>query len=398
MKRMETDRPHNAQRPLTKRAADANTGSKIWLTIACAFALLCILVWLNEILDLPHYFLGAPRTTINWREAVGETAMLVVVGLFAVSMLVRNITRRMQAEESLRASAREWSTTWDCINDAVSIINLQGKFLRCNKAMANLLGKPLSKIINHTCWELVHGTSEPIEGCPIVRMVESHRRETLLLPIGDRWLNITADPMMDEDGDLIGGVHIISDVTDHKLAEEALVHEKKKFEEHSRILNIMTGQMTDMVYYKNKKFRYIFSSKPYCDRILKCSQEECVGLTDVEIARRYRESGHEQGFGEICFNSDHQTRDAGKPSQFLETARVDGKEICLEVYKTPIFDEHGDFTGIVGCSRDIAERKRLERQLRHAHKMAAIGTLAGGIAHNFNNILAGIMGYASLAN
>ena len=147
------------------------------------------------------------------------------------------------------------------------------------------------------------------------------------------------------------------------MAEKTLAKEIRKLEEHSHILNIMTGQMTDMVYYKDKNFRYIFSSKPYCDRILKCSQEECVGLTDVEIARRYRESGHEQGFGEICFNSDHQTRDAGKPSKFLETARVDGKEICLEVHKTPIYDEKGEFAGIVGCSRDVTERKEREHHI-----------------------------------
>ena len=129
------------------------------------------------------------------------------------------------------------------------------------------------------------------------------------------------------------------------------------------ILEVMTGQMMDMVYYKDKYFKYIFSSKPHCERILKCSQEECIGKTDVEIANMARERGHRQDFGEICINSDAETMKAGQPSKFIEEGIIDDVYVCLEVYKTPIYDEQG-FAGIVGCSRDISERKRIEEELR----------------------------------
>lgn len=62
----------------------------------------------------------------------------------------------------------------------------------------------------------------------------------------------------------------------------------------------------------------------------------------------------------------------------------------------PLKDKDGKVIGVFGVARDITGQKHLEKQLRHAQKMAAVGTLAGGIAHNFNNILAGIMGYISL--
>ncbi len=133
-----------------------------------------------------------------------------------------DITKRKRAEKALRISARQWHITFDAISDAVSLMDLEGRILRCNKALTKLLGKPLSEISGCTCWELVHGTSEPIEGCPVVRMQETLCRETLVLPIGDRWFDVVVDPLLDEDGSLIGAVHIIRDITERKRAEEEI--------------------------------------------------------------------------------------------------------------------------------------------------------------------------------
>ena len=59
-------------------------------------------------------------------------------------------------------------------------------------------------------------------------------------------------------------------------------------------------------------------------------------------------------------------------------------------------DESGTPIRMVGTLLDLTERKQLEEQLLQAQKMEAIGTLAGGVAHDFNNILTGIMGYSDL--
>ena len=144
--------------------------------------------------------------------------------------IFRDITERKRAEETLRVSARQWQTTFDAISDSVCLIDLEGTILRSNEGTAKLLGKPLDEIIGATCWELVHGTSEPIAGCPIVRMQSSRRRETLALPVGDRWLNVTVDPLLDEEGSLIGGVHVIADITERVRAEEALREHREHLE------------------------------------------------------------------------------------------------------------------------------------------------------------------------
>jgi len=77
--------------------------------------------------------------------------------------------------------------------------------------------------------------------------------------------------------------------------------------------------------------------------------------------------------------------------------RKDGTLLDSSLTISPIFDVRGQMTHFVCIYRDITERKQMHQQLVQAQKMHSVGTLAGGVAHEFNNLLAGIQGYATLA-
>jgi len=145
---------------------------------------------------------------------------------FVFSMKIRNENvERKRVEETLDASNIQWQTTFNAINDAVFLLQKDGKILQCNEIMTKLVNKPSNEIIGSTCWELVHRQTKPIKNCPFVRMLESHRRENLVLAAGDKWLDVTSDPVFDKDGEIISAVHIISDITERKQLET----EKEKF-------------------------------------------------------------------------------------------------------------------------------------------------------------------------
>ncbi|MBN1813201.1 MAG: PAS domain-containing protein [Anaerolineae bacterium] len=146
---------------------------------------------------------------------------------------------RQRMEELLRASVEQWYVTFNTMSDAICLLDPQGRIQRCNRAMAELLDRPLGEILGRHCWEVVHGTSEPIDGCPVTRMWETLSRESLTVPLGDRWFNVSVDPLLADDGQSIGAIYVMTDITERKQAEEALAEQAEQ-------LRILSARLADV--------------------------------------------------------------------------------------------------------------------------------------------------------
>lgn len=133
--------------------------------------------------------------------------------------LLREATGGQLAEEALRNAAQQWRTTFDAIGDMVCLLDARGRVMRCNRAMAEFLGKSFREIIGHSCCQIVCGGLGLSSDCCFARVRAGGRRESRVILLGDRWFNITVDPMLNPAGDFVGAVHIMTDVTERKQAE-----------------------------------------------------------------------------------------------------------------------------------------------------------------------------------
>jgi len=135
------------------------------------------------------------------------------------------------------------------------------------------------------------------------------------------------------------------------------------------------------------------------ERMFGFARDELIGATiELLVPERFRARHPEH---RAAFYQDPTTRSMGA-GRDLFGLRKDGTEIPVEIGLNPIETDEGVL--VLGSIVDISARKRaeqerigLEEDLRHSQKMEAVGTLAGGVAHDFNNVLGAILGYAELA-
>jgi len=192
-----------------------------------------------------------PRAMADpWRtDAIVETAVIVIIGIIStrlVSSLVeaRNLQQsiaddlkktnerleleiagRSRAEERLRQAAEEWRTTFDSITDLVSIQDRYFRIVRLNKAYADIFKKHPRELVGKTCYELVHGTGEPIPNCPHRKTLETKEPGIVEFfePHLGAYLEVATSPVVNEQGEVVASVHITRDITERKHMEEQLL-------------------------------------------------------------------------------------------------------------------------------------------------------------------------------
>lgn len=141
--------------------------------------------------------------------------------LFFFTQLI-NQTQSKKDEEQLLLSKNKWQSTFDAMKNSVSIIDMNGKIIQYNKATLDLFNLDEKKLQNLTCSQIVHKCDDPFPNCPMVKMKESQKSESMTYREGDNWLRVNVDPIFDDYKKLIGAVHIISDITESKEAEDKL--------------------------------------------------------------------------------------------------------------------------------------------------------------------------------
>ncbi len=295
--------------------------------------------------------------------------------LEGIANTTSQVIQTSRAEEKVVQAAHEWQTTFDATNDVIWILDKDQRVLRTNKTAERFFQRSVDEMVGRHCWEIVHGTAEPHPECPFARAQRSRCRETMEIEVAGRFLEITVDPIIAADGQHVGAVHIVSDITARRQAEEQV-------REQAALLDTAN----DAIYVRALDHTVTYWNEG-AERLYGWTRAEALGrkITELgDVDRGAFEAAHaallEQGswIGE------------------LKKVNKAGGNIVVFCRWTLLRDEEGRPREILAINTDVTEKKHLEANLLRAQRLESIGALAGGIAHDLNNILAPILMTASL--
>ena len=283
----------------------------------------------------------------------------------------------------LRDADKQWHALFDSLKSAVWLMDPEMKVLYANRATRSLFGFEPGAIVGRRCWEVVHGTSAPIPECPVLRAVKTLESESTLLRFGERWLEITGSPIVDGDGRMTGIVHLADDVTARVRANDAGRQSEEKY-------RLLAENVSDVIWMTDLDMRITYLSPSHA-RMSGYSIDESMKMR----LDRLLTPASAKLVAEVLEEEMRLERGGGDPLRTrrleLEQATKDGSTIWTEVNASFLRDGHGRPVGIMGVSRDVTEKRRLQTGLSQADRLANMGMLAAGVAHEINNPLSYVL-------
>jgi len=329
----------------------------------------------------------------SWRWILAHASVIRDQGGHPVRTLGSHvdITERKRVEEALRQSESRYRHLLGTIPYGVEEVDLEGRMVYLNDAYHRILGYEPGELEGSYIWDhdptpeqarqvkdfFEHIKKEQPAPEPFVS--QNVRKDGTLIDVHVDW-----DYNRDEGGDVQGFTAIVTDVTERKRAEEERERLLQAIEQAGEGILITDPQGT------------IQHVNPAFQEITGYTRDEAVGTgwkvwraeeLDQEMPADLREA-----------------MASGRPWHGrFPLQRKDGEERMQEATLSPVHDASGELVNYVAVIRDITEelrlakeREELEGQFQQAQKMESIGRLAGGVAHDLNNLLSPILGYGEM--
>lgn len=192
-----------------------------------------------------------------------------------------------------------------------------------------------------------------------------------------RWQRNSGTPFIAADGTVYVDGFVL-DITDRKEAEQQIT-----------MLGEAVTRSSEVVFMTDIDGRFAFVN-PRFTELYGYTAEEAIGKLSPKVLELHP---HPTVTHEMLWNELGQQRAV---NTIFQNRTKDGLEVEVECSITPIIDGNGLLQGYLSIQHDISERRRLEDSIQHTKKMESLSILAGGVAHEFNNLLTTILGRASM--
>ena len=335
----------------------------------------------------------------DWRWQKGGTQFWANVVITALrradgtlrgyGVVTRDMTERKQAHEALRLNEEKFRSLVNHIPDAVWTANAAGEALFISGSAERIYGLSAEEMKAPGAplgLGRVHQDDAPRLRAAWTALFERQQRFEVECRYQRKdgrtaWLLLRASAIYEKDGQLVAD-GITSDITERKRAEEALRESETQIRAQARLLDLAH----DAIVVRNLKHEVLYWNRG-AERIYGWTASEARGRRVTDLLLKDTKS-----FDAAQLELMEKGEWSGEIRQFTR----DGREVIVSGRWTLVRDEQGRPTSVLVLNTDITEKKRLENQFLRSQRMESIGTLAGGVAHDLNNILSPIMMSAPL--
>jgi len=301
-----------------------------------------------------------------------------------LSVFVKDITERRLAEEAIQVEKNKLQSVIDAMVDHLTIRDKDYHLIYQSESSQRIFGNHLGE----KCYRVYEGQDKLCPGCPVKKAFKDGKPHTserkTVTPSGEVifWEN-TANPIRDAKGEIVSCLEVARNITDRKRAEEKLKESEEKYK-------TLVEATSDIIWEVDTEGRFTFVS-PKIKDILGYEVDEVVGKKrPLDLVAKEEFSEWLKRFKQINAKR--------KPFSVLEVTHLhkNGRRVIFETSGIPLFDSAGEFKGYVGINRDITERRHMQEQLAITDRLASVGELAAGIAHELNNPLTSVIGFSQL--